>query len=391
MNNLLLSDVSYISPRDLVVHPRLIEIYGEHENRFDLEEDISKRGVILTPLIVSSLSNLVVSGKCRRAIAIKLACDSVPIQYVDCASEQEEEAWVLSLNLNRDGKTNFQKMVEAQHWESHFKPLAKKKSQLSAEYARKFLIRSNLTESDLTELDLGERINVRDTVAKKMQLSSGSYSNSKQVYKRILALQESGKLIAAAALEKELNRSIDAAYRFIKCEDYTSVINLIQSGEIGSVSDGIAWIRNGERNPFRKFKLDDIYMFSEETRPKDCSLAGRVVDITNEFVVFGFRNMSSWRLEIVRLRPKDIRAQVTSELSSGQRLRIYSLMNQYVLIEPVMVSLEALLKLPELTYKEEAYLRMLERNYDTNIRLVQEELGIVEVCGNKNTDIFCAA
>ncbi len=188
-----------MTPENLVVHPKLIQIYGEHETRPDLEEDISKRGVILTPLVVSSFNNLLISGKCRRAIAMKLGWDSVPVQYVDCVSKQEEEAWVLSLNLNRNGKTNYQKMVEASHWESHLRPLASKNQAAGAEYMRQFLLPSNLTKGDLTDLDI-KKIDVRNTVASKVKLSSGSYSHSKQVYKRILALQEENKLVAAAAL-----------------------------------------------------------------------------------------------------------------------------------------------------------------------------------------------
>jgi hypothetical protein len=191
------TNIFYVHPESLVVHPRLIQIYGENETRLELEEDISKRGVILTPLVVSSFNNLLVSGKCRRAIAIKFSWDSVPVQYVDCVSDAEEEAWVLSLNLNRDGKTNYQKMVEAQHWESHLKPLAKKNKAAIADYARKFLLSSNLTEIEPNDLDI-QKIDVRNTVASKMKLSSGSYSHSKQVYKQILALQEEGKLVAGA-------------------------------------------------------------------------------------------------------------------------------------------------------------------------------------------------
>ncbi|GJD22599.1 hypothetical protein RIVM261_075550 [Rivularia sp. IAM M-261] len=373
MNEHALSNILYVPPSNLVVHPKLIQIYGENETRSELEEDISKRGVILTPLIVSSLNNLLLSGKCRLCIAIKLGWDNVPVQYVDCASDAEEEAWVLSLNLNRDGKTNYQKMVEAEYWERHLRPLASKNQAAGAEYMRQFLLPSNLTEGDLTDLDI-KKIDVRNTVASKMKLSSGSYSHSKQVYKRILALQSEGKFVAGAAIEKELNRSIDAAYKFIRSSHYNQAINILESGDVKTVGEVLGLVNSGERNPFRKYKQWDVYRFIEEARPKDCSLSGRVIDITSEFVVFGFRDMSNWRLKVVHLRPRDIRAEVITDSETQRRLRIHALMEKYNCVEPIAVSLETLLKLPDLTYQEEAYLQTLEFNYDNNVFEVQRSL-----------------
>jgi ParB-like chromosome segregation protein Spo0J len=325
MNELLLSGVFYISPEELVVHRKLIDIYSEYEVRPDLEEDISKRGVIINALVVSRYTgkNVVLSGKCRRQIAIKLGLSTIPVRFIECTSPEDEEAWVLALNYNRDGKTNYQKMVEAEHWERHFKPLARKNKEASAEYARKFLVRSNLTEPELTDRDLDiKRINVRDEVAKKLKIGAGTYSNSKQVYQRILVLREQGKLNAADVLEKELNRSIDGAYKFV-CDKntYNQVIDLLELGEIGNICDALAWVRSGERNPFRQYKPNQVYLFSERVRP-DLEVTGRVVKITNEFVVFGFRNLVNMTLEIINLRPKQINAQLVEEPSMSQRERI---------------------------------------------------------------------
>ncbi|BDA71612.1 unknown protein [Calothrix sp. PCC 7716] len=367
------SNIFYTNPESLVVHPRLIQIYGENEARPDLEQDIANRGVILTPLVVSTLNNLLVSGKCRRAVAIKLGWETVPVQYVDCASSQEEEAWVLSLNLNRDGKTNYQKMVEAQHWESHLRPLASKNQAAGADYVRKFLLLSNSTEADSTDLDV-ERINVRNTVAKKVKMGAGPYSNSKQVYKRILELQQENKFVAAAALEKELNRSIDAAYKFIHSSHYNQVIEILESGNVKTVAEALGWTNSGERNPFRKYKVWDVYRFTEEARPKDCSLCGRIIDITNEFVVFGFRNMKTWRLKVVHLRPKDIRAELVADLETQRRQRIFSLLEQYSDVESIVAALEAMLKFPDLSFKDENHLRMIERHYEESLQEVKRTL-----------------
>lgn len=370
MNTTSQTNIFYTNPESLVVHVKLIQIYGENETRPDLEQDIANRGVILTPLIVSSLNNLLLSGKCRRAIAIKLGWDSVPVQYVDCASEQEEEAWVLSLNLNRDGKTNYQKMVEAQHWESHLRPLASKNQAAGADYVRKILLLSNSTEADSTDLDI-KHINVRNTVARKVKMGAGPYSNSKQVYKEILALQKENKLVAAAAVEKELNRSIDAAYKFVRNPNYSEAVSILESGNVGTVGEAIAWASSGERNPFRKYKQWDVYRFTEEARVKDCSLHGRVIDITNEFVVFGFRNMSTWRLKVVHLRPRDIRAEQVADSESERRQRIFALMEKYSDVESIISALESLLKLPNLTYKEVAHLHNMEFYYEQSLQEVE--------------------
>ncbi|MHC5722176.1 MAG: hypothetical protein ACYTX0_61725, partial [Nostoc sp.] len=81
------------------------------------------------------------------------------------------------------------------------------------------------------------------------------------------------------------------------------VIDLIEADEIGSIGDGIAWMRNGDRNPFRRFQLDQVYQFKKRLRP-ELEIMGRVIGITNEFVVFGLRNLVNMSLEIVNLRPR---------------------------------------------------------------------------------------
>lgn len=373
MNTTSQTNIFYINPESLVVHPKLIQIYGEHETRPDLEQDIANRGVILTPLVVSSRSNVLLSGKCRRAIAIKLGWDSVPVQYVDCASEQEEEAWVLSLNLNRDCKTNYQKMVEAQHWESHLRPLAPKNQAAGADYVRKILLLSNSTEADSTNLDI-KQINVRNTVAKKVKMGAGPYSNSKQVYKEILALQKEGKLVAVAAVEKELNRSIDAAYKFIRNPNYNQAIDILELGDVKTVGEVLGLVNSGERNPFRKYKQWDVYRFTEESRIKDCSLCGRVIDITNEFVVFGFRDMTNRRLKVVHLRPRDIRAEVVTDSETTIRQRVFSLLEQYSNVEPIAVALENLLKVPDLTYEEATFVNTIEIHYAPALKEAKKSL-----------------
>jgi hypothetical protein len=65
--------------------------------------------------------------------------------------------------------------------------------------------------------------------------------------------------------------SIDATYKFICNQDICDqMIDVIEADEIGSIGDGITWMRNGDkqsfnlegyRNPFWHFQLDQIYQF----------------------------------------------------------------------------------------------------------------------------------
>ncbi|WP_245587549.1 hypothetical protein [Cylindrospermum stagnale] len=149
-------------------------------------------------------------------------------------------------------------------------------------------------------------------VSANLNLSVGSYHKGKKVFDLISQLRELKKFKAVVALEMEFNRSIDAAYKFVCNQDICyQVIDLIEAGEINSIADGIAWIRSGERKPFRRFQLDQVYQFKKRLRP-ELEIVGRVINITNEFVVFGLRNLVNMSLEIVNLRPRQIDAELLS-------------------------------------------------------------------------------
>ncbi|MHC5720201.1 MAG: ParB N-terminal domain-containing protein, partial [Nostoc sp.] len=95
--------IVYISPAELVVHPKLIEIYGENEERPALEKSISEKG-ILESLKVSARTgvNVVLAGKCRLQIAHKLI-SSVKVEFVESGSPEEDLKLVLDFNLHREG------------------------------------------------------------------------------------------------------------------------------------------------------------------------------------------------------------------------------------------------------------------------------------------------
>jgi hypothetical protein len=237
--------VFHLPPGELVVHQKLIEVYGENEHRPNLEASIRCEG-ILTPLQVSvrTGAKVLLSGKCRLQIALSLGLTTVPVMIGEYASEEEEIDMLFALNLHRDEKTHFQKFVEGQYFESILRPQAKARQQEGASYARQALLLSNLTKAeDENNSQETEQINVRSVVANNLKMSTGSYYKGKKVFEFISQLIEEGKLRASAALQQELNRSIDAAYKFTCYERRDEVINVIQVGDVNTIREGLGLVR----------------------------------------------------------------------------------------------------------------------------------------------------
>jgi hypothetical protein len=381
-------DVIYIPPTELVIHEKLIEIYGEKENRPKLETSIREEGII-TPLEVSSRTGqkVVLSGKCRLQIAKKLGLATVPIKIGNYLSPQQELNAVFSLNITRGDKTNFQKLAEGKSWESVFRPQAKERQQEGASYARTCLLSSNLTEAeDETHLQEKRRVDVRAAVANKLQISTGSYSKGKKVFELISQLQHSGKLYAADALLRELNRSIHAAYKFISCPQRDEVLDVIEKGEVNSIRDGLGLVRTSFRNPFRGFAIGQVYQFRERLRP-EFEICGRVIKITNEFIEFGFRSLSSMSLETVNLRPQQVDAFLVEEPSMEERKRIFRLLQKPNLIYPMRLAVTEMLKFPHLTMEEEAFLRLLEGGKLEEM-IEQRRIELEMLSRNENTGVL---
>ncbi|WP_375506976.1 hypothetical protein [uncultured Nostoc sp.] len=386
--------IVYISPAELVVHPKLIEIYGENEERPALEKSISEKG-ILESLKVSARTgvNIVLAGKCRLQIARQLGISTVKVEFVESGSPEEDLKLVLDFNLHREGgKTHYQKFHEGQYWESVLRPQAKERQRESARrlnQSNDSNLNHSLNESK-SQLCKGKR--VIQEVSENLNISVGSYHKGKKVFELISQLREMEKFKAVVALEMEFNRSIDAAYKFVCNQDICNqVIDLLEATEIGSIGDGIAWMLNGERNPFRRFQLDQVYQFKKRLRP-ELEIVGRVIGITNEFVVFGLRNLGNMSLEIVNLRPRQIDAELQDEPSASQRKRIFQLMQKFSDVFPVQVSLAELLKLPNLTEKEEVLLRMYESDvFEKTWEDYKTQMKAMEVSTNRKKDKICAA
>jgi hypothetical protein len=383
--------IVYLPPGELVVHQRLIEIYGENENRPNLEASIRREG-ILTPLRVSVRTGekVVLSGKCRLQIAQLLGLVTVPVIIEDYASPEEEIDILFALNLHREEKTHFQKFVEGKYFESVLRPQAKARQIEGASYARQALLSSNLTKAaDKNNSQEKAQIDVRAVVAQNLKISTGSYSKGKKVYDFISQLAEIDKLQASVALQQELNRSIDAAYKFICDERRDQVINAIETGEVNTIREGLGLAHRGFRNPFRGFEIGQVYQFKKPQRP-DFESCGRVIKITNEFIVFAFRHLKTFNVETINLRPQQVDATLQEEPSMEQRSRVSRLLQKPDLIHPVRVALAEMLKPPNFTVGDEALLRLFESGkLEETILACERELE--ELSKNKRIRSFHAA
>ena len=351
-----------LPPGELIIHQKLIEIYGENEYRPKLSESIQREGII-TPLEVSTRTgaNVVLSGKCRLQIALLLGLPKVPVMIGDYGSESEEIDILFAFNLHRDEKTYFQKFVEGKYFESVLRPQAKARQLEGASYARQALLKSNLTKAeDAKNYQETKRINVRAVVAENLKISTGSYFKGKKVFEFISQLTKEGKLRASDALQREFNRSIDAAYKFIRDDIRDEVLKGIERGEVSTIRDSLGLVRQGFRNPFRGFEVGQVYQFKKEQR-SGLERSGRVIKITNEFIEFGFRNFQTDSLETISLRPSNVDAiLLQEEPSMKDREKIFRLLQKLGSIYPVRVTLTEMLNLPHLTLEEERYLAFLE-------------------------------
>ncbi len=150
-------------------------------------------------------------------------------------------------------------------------------------------------------------------------------------------------------------------------------------------------MQSGDRNLFRRFQLDQVYQFKKRLRP-ELEIVGRVIGISNEFVVFGLRNLVNMSLEIVNLRPRQIDAELQDESSASHMKRIFHLMQKFSDVFPVQVSLAELLKLTNLTDKEEVLLRMYESDvFEKTWEDYKTQMKAMEVSTNRNKDNIRAA
>jgi len=113
-NNLL--HVEYVAPRTINRNIQLDNLYRIPTNYDEIKDNISTMGII-TPLIVNSFNNTIVSGNLRHMIALELGLTLIPVFFVDLTGDMTLVS--LSSNVQRE-KSSLDKYREMQLFKTIF-------------------------------------------------------------------------------------------------------------------------------------------------------------------------------------------------------------------------------------------------------------------------------
>lgn len=120
MNSNNLSHVEYVSPKSIYRNVELGNLYRLPINYEMIKENISTMGLI-TPLIVNSFNNIIVSGNLRHMIALELGLPLVPVFFIHLTNDMSLVS--LSSNIQRE-KSSMDKYREMELYKTIF-PLKK--------------------------------------------------------------------------------------------------------------------------------------------------------------------------------------------------------------------------------------------------------------------------
>jgi DNA modification methylase len=118
LNNL--SHVEYVAPKSINRNNELGNLYRIPSNYEMIKDNISKMGII-TPLIVNSLNNTIVSGNLRHIIALELGLPLIPVFFIHLTDDMSLVS--LSSNIQRE-KSSMDKYREMELYKTLF-PLKK--------------------------------------------------------------------------------------------------------------------------------------------------------------------------------------------------------------------------------------------------------------------------
>jgi DNA modification methylase len=97
-----LSHVEYVSPKSINRNIELSNLYRIPSNYEMIKENISTMGII-TPLIVNSVNNVIVSGNLRHMISLELGITLIPVFFVNLTDDMRLVS--LSSNVQREKST----------------------------------------------------------------------------------------------------------------------------------------------------------------------------------------------------------------------------------------------------------------------------------------------
>lgn len=116
MNSNNLSHVEYVSPKTINRNVELGNLYKLPNNYEMIKENISVMGII-TPLIVNSFNNIIVSGNLRHMIALELGLPIVPVFFIHLTDDMSLIS--LSSNIQRE-KSSMDKYREMELYKKIF-------------------------------------------------------------------------------------------------------------------------------------------------------------------------------------------------------------------------------------------------------------------------------
>jgi N6-adenosine-specific RNA methylase IME4/ParB-like chromosome segregation protein Spo0J len=189
--------------RDLLPHPRNLEIYGD-EDVSGLESDIIKSGWIKA-VVVNPATNRIVSGHRRWLAARNLGLAEVPVEYRVFSNELDELEALLLENASRE-KTPEQKVREGEVWAEIEGPLARERQTANLRQGDEKPVSPNLTQRGTGK--------VAEKVAEKVDMKRSTYEKAKKVVEAADSFKAIGETSKATDLLNTLNKkSVDAAYK----------------------------------------------------------------------------------------------------------------------------------------------------------------------------------
>ncbi len=352
--------IFWVPPSNLDFYPRSLAIYGEDEERPDLEASISKHG-ISTPLIVSYRTGgyEVVSGKCRLKIALKLGLAKIPIEIREFPTPEAELECLLVENIERE-KTIAQKIAEAELLEEIEAFKSRERRRLGAAITNEKLGRVSPSLSETLPVNLPEasKGDTRDIVARRVGLSGKTYSNGKKVRTFIADLRSSGRFREAQALLELLNDSVDGAYKMFKHKHRDAILKKIGDGEAKDIKSAIALLNTKSRTPHLVLSLGMVV--KPPRRHTDLAHSGRIDSVKDAVVDVWVRNLKTMDMEKYTYKHREIPLPPEDEQEPCVRSRIEKLLNAGGL-EPFEVDILNLLLRPVfLNPTELRYLEIIE-------------------------------
>lgn len=354
-----------VSPFELEVHEQLVSIYGENENRPDLESSIARYG-IRKPLLVSKRTGraVVVSGKCRLQIARRLGIAKVEIEIREYSTLEQEIEDMLIENEGRELKTNFQKIGEAMAWEAIESIKAKQRQRQNAVYLNQQLGRQ--VETNQENFPDSSKGQSRDLAASRVGMSGRSFEKGKKVADFIAQLRSNNRHAEADALQELLDRSVDGAYKFLSSgHRRDAVLRHIAEGQARTIEAAVALANLGNMKNFHRAVKEEMVLSFPESLLRQPSLThyGRIGRVTDAYAEVWFRDKTDMSVEKFHYKLAQLPLPAVDEPNAEVRPRILALLETGSLDAFEREILCLLLRPAQNTDVELEYLRLIEQRY----------------------------